>query len=150
MFGEDNLFTSDEDTVSEEAKIRIIAYLGVMVGASGATSLIANVSKVAGKNIGKKVAGKALTKTAWYPLVKKTGAILGQKVTKKTVEKVIAKGVPVVGGFISGGLTYVTFKPMGKRLAKVLAKNLNGDYDDDLELNPNFVKNLKKVDIWYH
>lgn len=55
-------------------QIRIITYLGIMFGASGSSALIANVSKTAGKNLGKKVAQQALTKTSWYPLVKKVGA----------------------------------------------------------------------------
>lgn len=51
-------------------------------------------SKTAGANLGKKVAAKALTQTAWYPLVKKVGALVGQQVTKRTVEKTITKAVP--------------------------------------------------------
>nr|MBA3892065.1 hypothetical protein [Gemmatimonadaceae bacterium] len=91
---------------------------------------------------GKKVAAQALTKTAWYPLVKKVGALVGQKITKKTVEKTITKAVPVVGGVVSGGLTYVTFRPMGHRLADALVANLNGDFDDELELNAEFAASL--------
>ena len=65
--------------------------------------------------------------------------MIGMKITKKTVEKTITKAVPVVGGVVSGGLTYVTFRPMGHRLADTLVKNLNGEFDDELELNPQFI-----------
>jgi len=109
-----------------------------MFGAAGASALVASTSKVAGANLGKKVAAQALTKTAWYPLVKKVGAMVGVKITKKTVEKTITKAVPVVGGVVSGGLTYATFRPLGHRLADTLVKNLNGDFDDELELNRQF------------
>ena len=71
----------------DRSMTRVIAYLAVMCGAAGASSLITQTSKVVGQNVGKKVAGQALTKTTWYPLVKKIGALLGQKITKKTVEK---------------------------------------------------------------
>ncbi|WP_037183796.1 hypothetical protein [Rhodococcus sp. UNC23MFCrub1.1] len=137
MFGEDDLFDGEE--LSETAQIRVIAYLGAMFGAAGASALVGSISTAAGANIGKKVAAQALTKTTWYPLVKKVGALIGQKITKKTVEKTITKAVPVVGGFVSGGLTYMTFRPMGHRLADTLAKNLNGEFDDDLDLNPEFM-----------
>jgi hypothetical protein len=113
-----------------------------MFGAAGAAGLVSNTSKVAGANLGKKVAAQALTKTGWYPLVKKVGAVIGMKITKKTVEKTITKAIPVVGGVVSGGLTYVTFRPMGHRLADALARNLNGDFDDRLELNPKFAATL--------
>ena len=142
LFGEDEIFDDGVGHLSEEAQIRVIAYLGVMFGAAGAAALISNISKAAGANIGKKVAAQALTKTAWYPLVKKVGALVGKQVTKKTVEKTIMKGLPVVGGVISGGLTYATFRPMGHRLADTLAKNLDGAFAVELELNPRFAETL--------
>jgi hypothetical protein len=137
LFGEDELFDGGGE-LSEAAQMRVIAYLGAMFGAAGAAALVSQTSKQAGANLGKKVASQALTKTAWYPLVKRVGALVGKQVTKKTVEKTITKAVPLVGGVVSGGLTYVTFRPMGKRLADTLMKNLNGDFDDDLELNAEF------------
>ncbi|WP_114202006.1 hypothetical protein [Janibacter anophelis] len=146
LFGEDDLFDGGGAELSEAAQMRVIAYLGVMFGAAGAASLVASTSKVAGANLGKKVAAQALTKTAWYPLVKKVGAVVGMKITKKTVEKTITKAVPVVGGAVSGGLTYVTFRPMGHRLADTMVKNLNGDFDHDLELNAQFIASLNGDD----
>lgn len=141
LFGEDELF-DDGGQLSEAAQIRVIAYLGAMFGAAGAAALVSQTSKLAGANLGKKVAAQALTKTTWYPLVKKVGALVGKQVTKKSVEKTITKAVPIAGGFISGGLTYLTFRPMGNRLADTLAANLNGDFDEDLELNPDFAASV--------
>lgn len=137
LFGEDDLFDGGGQ-LSEAAQVRVIAYLGAMFGAAGAAALVSQTSKLAGANLGKKVAAQALTKTAWYPLVKKVGALVGKQVTKKTVEKTITKALPIVGGVLSGGLTYVTFRPMGHRLADALFRNLNGDFDDQLELKAEF------------
>lgn len=144
LFGEDELFENGAGNLSEAAQIRVIAYLGAMFGAAGAAALVANTSKVAGATMGKKVAAQALTKTAWYPLVKKVGALVGRQITKKTVEKTITKAVPVLGGVVSGGLTYATFRPMGHRLAGTLARNLNGDFDEHLELNADFAASLAR------
>ena len=144
LFGEDDLFDGGGQ-LSEAAQIRVIAYLGAMFGAAGAAALVSQTSKAASANVGKKVAAQALTKTAWYPLVKKVGALVGKQVTKKTVEKTITKALPVVGGLVSGGLTYVTFRPMGHRLADALFRNLNGDFDDQLELTAEFAATLDNV-----
>jgi hypothetical protein len=141
LFGEDELFV-DGGGLSEAAQIRVIAYLGAMFGAAGAAGLVSQTSRVMGQNLGNKVAAQALTKTAWYPLVKKVGALVGRQVTKKTVEKTITKAVPVVGGIVSGGLTYVTFRPMGHRLADAFVANLNGEFDDELELSAEFAASL--------
>ena len=112
-----------------------------MFGASGAAMLIGKVAREVGKNMGKKVAQQALMKTAWYPLLKKIGALVGKQVVKESVGKVVAKVVPVVGGAISGAIAYATFKPMGGRLADVLVRNLNGEFDQDgMELRPEFKK----------
>lgn len=124
LFGEDSLFADGTTTMSEESKIRAIAYLGAMLGVAGAAQLIARTSAKVGANLGKQVAAKALTKTVWYPVLKRVGALVGQNITKKTVEKTITKAVPVIGGAVSGALTLVTFRPMGLRLADVFAENL--------------------------
>ena len=137
LFGEDDLFEGGGE-LSEAAQMRVVAYLGAMFGAAGAGALITKTSRAVGVNLGKKVAAQALTKTTWYPLVKKIGALIGKQVTKKTVEKTITKALPIVGGVISGGLTYVTFGPMGRRLADTLVKHVNGEFDDELELNEHF------------
>jgi hypothetical protein len=53
--------------------------------------------------------------------------------------------VPVVGGVVSGGLTYLTFRPMGHRLADALYKNLNGDFEEQLELRADFAATLDAI-----
>lgn len=141
LFGEDDLFEGGGD-LPEAAQVRVIAYLGAMFGASGAAALVSQTSKLAGVTLGKKVAAQALTKGAWFPVIKKVGALVGKQVTKKTVEKTITKALPVVGGVVSGGLTYVTFRPMGGRLADAFVSNLKGEFDDDLELSPEFAASL--------
>lgn len=140
LFGEDDLFT-DESELNEGAKVRVLAYLGVMFGASGAAMLVGKLAKEVGKNMGKKVAQQALMKTTWYPLVKKVGVLVGKQVVKESVGKTVTKVVPVVGGAISGAITYATFRPMGGRLANVLVHNLNGEFDETgMELRPEFRK----------
>jgi hypothetical protein len=138
LFGEDDLFDGGGE-LSEAAQMRVIAYLGTMFGAAGAAALVSQTSKAVGANLGKKVAAQALTKTAWYPMVKKVGALVGRQVTKKTVEKTITKSIPVLGGVVSGGITFLTFAPMGRRLADTFVKHLNGEFDDVLEVRPDFV-----------
>jgi len=137
LFGEDDLF-EDGGELSEAAQVRVIGYLGVMFGAAGAGALLATTSRKVGVNVGKKVAAKALTKSAWYRLLKKVGAQVGTKITKESVGKTVAKSVPVLGGLFSGGLTYVTFGPMGRRLADTLARHVNGEFDDELVVNESF------------
>lgn len=60
---------------------------------------------------------------------------------KESIGKAVTKVMPIVGGAISGVIIYATFKPMGGRLADVLIRNLNGDFDETgMELRPEFKK----------
>jgi uncharacterized protein (DUF697 family) len=70
-----------------------------------------------------------------HPIIKKIAAAIGIKVTKETFAKGVAKVVPVLGGAVSGTLTYASMKKMGDRLQNVLYKSLNysnQDLEDDL------------------
>ena len=127
LFGEDDLFENGGE-LTEGARVRVISYLGVMFGVARASTLIAKTSTVLGQNVGKKVAGQALTKTTWYPLVKKVGVLLGKKITKKTVEKTISKAVPVIGGVFSGGLTFAGFRSMGFLLTNEFVNLANSKF----------------------
>ena len=94
-----------------------------------------------------KAANKALTKTVWYPVVKKVAAMLGQKITRQTVGSAVTKVVPVLGGVVAGTLTYATFRPMGQRLTDVFVNNLNGTFapkkTSRTNSTPNSLKNSK-------
>lgn len=57
-----------------------------------------------------------------YPIVERVAQILGVKMTKEVFAKGIGKVVPFLGGFVSGALTFATFKPMSWRLKEHLEK----------------------------
>lgn len=124
LYGDTDIFGSDSE-LSEEGQNRIIVYLGAMFGVSGAASLV-NKSLVphVSSHLAKKVVSTPLTKTTWYPLLKRIAATLGYKITKQALGKTISKSVPIIGGAVSGGLTWVTFKPLGKRLIEVFEDQL--------------------------
>lgn len=113
----------ESDSLDDGTRSQIILFIGVMSGMEAAESAI---GKLFGKStqiaVAKKIASKPLTKTWYYPLVKKILNMLGIKLTKAVFAEGVAKIVPVVGGVISGGLTLASFKPMALRLKKHLSK----------------------------
>ena len=72
------------------------------------------------KNFVKKLPQQALTKGTIYPIVKKVAQIIGVKMTKDVFAKGVGKIIPIVGGLVSGGLTFSTFKPAAKKLKNYL------------------------------
>jgi len=121
IYGWDEIFT-DSCNLDEGTESQLILFIGVMSGVGAANNVVAKLfSETAMRAVAKKVAAKALTKTWYYPIVKKTAAMLGQKMVKATFAKGVSKVVPILGGAISGGLTLATFKPMAHKLKKHLS-----------------------------
>lgn len=113
-------FLVDFNEIDDETKNMLILLIGVMFGVSQAGTIIGKVCKGAAGVAAKKIAQKSLTKTIYYPIVKKIATAIGAKMTKEVFAKGVSKIIPVLGGAVSGGVTYVTFKPMSHKLKKYL------------------------------
>ena len=96
---------------------------------------------------------KALTKTFWYPIVKKTANLVGVNITKKTFAQGVSKAVPIIGGVISGSINFASMMPMASRLNETLDK-ATFDYSDkefnaDIEIimNPEEIEEIESESI---
>ena len=109
-----------EEELDSYAMDQILIFLGAMYGVQGVDGSIKVIAEAAAQKTSKDLANEALTKTAIYPVVKKVAKELRSKITKRIYVKGASKAVPVIGGAVSGGLTYATFKPNCKRLKRSL------------------------------
>lgn len=135
IYGYDDMWQNGE-LDGEKVKNELTLFLGVMFGVSGASSALKVISANISKQMLKKLPQKALTKTIYYPIIKKIASIIGVKLTKQTFAKGVSKVVPVLGGVVSGGLTYFSMKPMGKRLRDTLDETLcytEKDFKTDID-----------------
>ncbi|MGS4810301.1 hypothetical protein [Streptococcus sp. Z554] len=124
IYGFNDLWASRND-LSEEAKNTLLLYLGVMLGVNGAGALLRSGGATVAKHVMTTVPQKAVAKAGWYPILKKVMKIFGVTLTRRGLAKGMGKAIPILGGVISGGLTYATMKPMGERLQKELSKLVN-------------------------
>ena len=136
-------FELNEDEVSDDTMNQIMIFLGVMFGVQGANAGVKKVATAAASKVSKSLAQKALTKTTIYPIVKKIAQAVGIKMTKQIFAESVSKVVPVVGGVVTGGLSYATFKPCAKKLRNSF-KNL---YLSDPEYYKKLREEEKIVDI---
>lgn len=114
-------FLDDCDDMDDETLGKFGTLLGVMLGVAGAnTALTGFANTVARPAVQKQIAGKALTKTAYYPAIKQTLRRVGVEINKQIFARTAAKIVPVIGGLVSGGLTYAGLKTGSKRLMQHL------------------------------
>ena len=87
-----------------------------MLGVNGAGALMRYISAAVAKKIASDLPKKALTKTVWYPIMKALASYVGIKLTKDTAGRAISKVIPILGGIISAGITYVSLSNMSERL----------------------------------
>ncbi len=106
--------------VDEETKLHITLLIASMMGARQANTVLAAIADGLAGEVSRRLPRLALTKTVYYPIVKKVGKWIGIKVTKQSFARVVSKAVPLVGGVVSAGVTVLTLRPMGKRLQKHL------------------------------
>jgi hypothetical protein len=122
IYGWDEIFTETSD-LDEGTESQLVLFIGVMSGVDAAKRALTKLfGETAKKTVAKRVAAKALTKTWYYPIVKKIAALLGQRMTKDVFAKGVSKTIPLLGGALSGGLTLATFKPMSHKLQKHLSE----------------------------
>lgn len=131
-------FLSPEDEVDDETLMKLIVLMGIMLEVGGvANSVTKFATDVAQKSIARTIERQALTKTFFYTPMKSVLRVLGVNLTKQTFAKSVSKVVPVVGGVVSGGLTYASFKPGAERLRRYLRELPTSGIDT--EANPDIV-----------
>ena len=107
---------ADDDTLGVLA-----VFFGVMLGVGGAAQSLTAFARVAAKTAYQNHATKrALMSITWYPVVKHSLRLIGINITKSTAAKGFSKLVPVIGGFVSSGLTFMTLQSQSALLKEHL------------------------------
>ncbi len=130
----------DGDVVSDEVVNTFALYIGVMLGASGASATVKAMASALAAQALKKLPQKALTKTFYYPIIKSIAKYFGQRMTKEVFAKGVSKAIPILGGIASGGLTLVSMHPMGMRLVECLDEAKFDYTEEDLERDVEEIK----------
>lgn len=132
LYGFPEINTNEKNgTFDSETVNTLTICLGVMYGVAGANSALKAMATGLANGISKKIMSTALTKGTLYPIVKNIAKWFGVKMTKKMLVGVVQKTVPVIGGVVGGGITFVTFKPCCDKLKKSLQNTSLS--------NPNYV-----------
>lgn len=109
--------------MDDATKNIILLFIGMMYGVKRTDEVIAKLSITLAEQIAKNISREALTKTAWYPLLKQCCRQVGIKVTKDALSKIPTKVVPGIGGVVSAGFSYYCFGKGAERLHETLRKN---------------------------
>ena len=125
LYGFPEINLDEHNQVFDTATINtLIICLGVMSGTAGANNALKAMAKGFATGVEKALMKKALTKGTIYPIVKNVAKVFGQKMTKEVFAGFFKKAIPVIGGALGGGITYLSFKPCCDKLKANLQDTL--------------------------
>lgn len=140
LYGFPQIDLNEENTRLDSETINIlIICMGIMYGTAGANNALKAIAKALATGVEKKLLKTALTKGTIYPIVKSVASWFGKKMTKDIFAGFFKKSIPVVGGVLGGGITYLSFKPCCERLKASLR--------DTRLSNPDYVEEESELQI---
>lgn len=108
---------ADVDAGEDETIGVLAVFFGVMLGVGGAAQSLTAFARIAAKTAYQKhVTKRALMSITWYPVVKYSLRVIGINITKNTFSKGVSKVLPIIGGFVSSGLTFTALQTQSSRL----------------------------------
>lgn len=139
LYGFPEIDIKDEQLIDSGTMNTFIICMGVMYGVVGANTALKSMAKALGLGVEKKLIQTALTKGTIYPIVKSVAKWFNVRMTKEIFAGFFKKSIPVVGGLIGGGLTYLSFKPCCEKLKDAL--------QDTILSNPNSESDSELIEI---
>lgn len=132
LYGFPELDTSEEKMVLDSETLNSLTIcLGIMYGVANANNAIKAMAKALAAGVEKKLLRAALTKGTIYPIVKSIAKWFSVNMTKQVFAGFFKTAIPVVGGVIGGGLTFVTFRPCCERLKDALKDTMLSNPDHE-------------------
>lgn len=145
LYGFPEIDVKDPKSIDTETMNMLILSLGVMYGVAGAANAVKAIAAALAVGVEKQLMKKALTKGTIYPIVKSVSKWFGVKMTKQVFAGFFKKSIPVLGGIIGGGITYLSFKPCCDNLKNMLKDTMlsNPKYKDE----ENYKERLKTMNF---
>jgi len=106
--------------LSHEAANALTVFTGVMMGTSMATVAFKELCERATVQAFKRLPQMAITQNLLIPLFRN----LGMQLAQERATRVVTRAVPIVGGMVSGVMTYHAFRPAARRLQQQLRNQM--------------------------
>ncbi|MBQ6238915.1 MAG: hypothetical protein IJK56_00930 [Firmicutes bacterium] len=141
LYGFPDIGAKENDVnLDSETMNSLTICLGVMYGVASANNAIKAMAKALAVGVEKQLLKRALTKGAIYPVVKAVAKWFSVKMTKEVFAGFFKKAIPVAGGVIGGGITFLSFKPCCDRLKNALM--------DTILSNPEHVESEEETKLF--
>lgn len=135
-------FQKDNQPVDDGTMNILMLCLGAMNGIKEAVAAIKGLAKGLANGVSKTILKTALTKGTVYPIIKKVWNFMGGHMTKDLLAGGVSKSILIVGGVLSGGVTFFSFQKccdnFKNTVNDTMLSNPDGHVDDadiiDLEI----------------
>ncbi|MCX6485920.1 MAG: hypothetical protein NTX78_04705 [Rhodoluna sp.] len=122
IHGWPELFENSGKNIDDDTRGLMLVFLGVMYGVAGAAGALEKIASHVAATTTKKLLTTALTKGTVYPVIQRISKAVGVTMTKRLLANGVGKAIPILGGVISGAITFASFHPMAKKLNNHLLK----------------------------
>jgi hypothetical protein len=116
LYGWPELFSGDSE-LDDETLLILTVFVGVMLGAESAAKLLGDIAERAAAQVLKRLPREVLTKLGLYRFAREVATRIGIKLTEDSFARYFSRIVPILGGILSGTVTWVSFSLMTRRLA---------------------------------
>jgi hypothetical protein len=116
LYGWPELFSRDSELDGETVLI-LTVFVGVMLGAESAAKALGDTAEHASAQVLKHLPRGALGKWGLYRLAREVAKRIGIKLTDESFARYISRIIPILGGILSGTVTWISFSLMTSRLA---------------------------------
>lgn len=126
-------FDKDNQPLDDGTMNMLVLCLGAMNGIHEAVAAIRGLAKGLGNGITKTIMKTALTKGTIYPIIKKVWSFMGGKMTKEVLSQGLSKGVLIVGGLVSGGITFLSFQKCCENFKDAISDTILSNPDNHMD-----------------
>ncbi len=128
LYGQENFWQGTVGFKNPESRYKLLSYVAVMFAVTGADQLVRIMSEPFGLMLGTKIAEGTM-----QHIMERVAGVFGLKLTAQGTSKTVSKVVPVLGGVISGGMTFWGMQKTGMRLIKDLDQAYYHYLEADME-----------------
>src|SRR5437667_5266705 len=134
LYGWPELFSEDSE-LDEDTLLILTVFVGAMLGAESAAKVLGDIAERASAQVLKRLPRETLTKWGLYHLAREVAKRIGIKLTEDSFARYLLRIVPILGGIISGTVTWISFSLITSRLAAHL---------ESLPLAANVIKRRRR------
>jgi hypothetical protein len=117
LYGWRELFSEDSE-LDDETLLIVTVFVGVMLGAESAAKVLGDIAEHAAAQVFlKRLPRETLTKWGLYRLAREVAKWIGIKLSEDSFARHLSRIIPILGGIISGTVTWISFSLMTSRLA---------------------------------